>query len=59
MDDTFIVVKTIFFAILFVWIRATYPRIRYDHLIFLTWKYFLPIIIGLFIILFPISIMLG
>lgn len=59
IDDSFIVVKTVFFAILFVWIRATYPRIRYDHLIFLTWKYFLPIIIGLFIILFPFSIILG
>lgn len=49
----FIVLKTMFFATLFVWVRATIPRIRYDHLIYLTWKNFLPIIIGIFILIIP------
>jgi NADH:ubiquinone oxidoreductase subunit H len=44
---------------LFVWIRATMPRIRYDHLIYLTWKFFLPVTIGFFTILIPINILLN
>jgi len=31
-----------FYAFLFVWTRGSLPRIRYDHLIYLTWKRFLP-----------------
>lgn len=30
------------YAFLFIWIRGTLPRIRYDRLIYLTWKSFLP-----------------
>nr|WNO18573.1 NADH dehydrogenase subunit 1 [Neolepetopsis sp.] len=26
----------------FIWVRATYPRFRYDRLMYLTWKSFLP-----------------
>jgi len=59
MDRTFIVLKTVFFATLFVWVRATYPRIRYDHLIYLTWKHFLPAIIRLFMIILPIRIFIN
>jgi NADH-quinone oxidoreductase subunit H len=35
--------KTSILAFLFVWVRGTLPRIRYDQLITLTWKCFLPI----------------
>jgi NADH:ubiquinone oxidoreductase subunit H len=50
------VLKTLLLAILFVWIRATLPRIRYDNLISLTWKKFLPFTLATIIILliFPI-----
>jgi NADH:ubiquinone oxidoreductase subunit H len=41
-------------ATLFVWIRATLPRIRYDNLIYLTWKRFLPIRLRVLIILVPL-----
>ena len=33
---------SLFFAYAFVWVRRTLPRIRYDQLISLTWKSFLP-----------------
>ncbi len=36
-------IKFIFFVFLFIWVRATLPRLRYDKLIFLAWEIFLPI----------------
>jgi len=54
----FLVIKTILFATLFVWVRATIPRIRYDHLMYLTWKNFLPLIIRIFIIIIPIIVII-
>lgn len=35
--------KTIFFLFLFVWVRAAFPRYRYDQLMRLGWKVFLPL----------------
>jgi len=54
--DFQLVVKTIVIATLFVWIRATLPRIRYDNLIYLTWKRFLPISLAIILILIPLII---
>nr|YP_010175314.1 NADH dehydrogenase subunit 1 [Friesea gretae]QSL98432.1 NADH dehydrogenase subunit 1 [Friesea gretae] len=31
-----------FFCFIFIWMRGTYPRLRYDKLMTLTWKSFLP-----------------
>lgn len=49
-----LIIKTIIFATGFIWIRATIPRIRYDHLIYLTWKNFLPISIRAIIVIIAI-----
>ena len=38
--------KTLVFVGLFIWARAAYPRYRYDQLIRLGWKGFLPFSIG-------------
>ena len=38
--------KGIFFAFCFLWVRGRLPRIRYDKLMSLTWKSFLPISLG-------------
>ena len=37
--------KTAFFAFLFLWFRATFPRYRYDQIMRLGWKVFIPITI--------------
>ena len=37
--------KTVFFMYLFLWWRATYPRYRYDQIMRLGWKVFIPITI--------------
>lgn len=36
-------VKISFISYLFIWVRGRYPRFRYDKLIYLTWKVYLPI----------------
>ena len=38
--------KTLIFVSLFIWARAAYPRYRYDQLMRLGWKIFLPISLG-------------
>ncbi len=36
-------IKIVVIVFLFIWIRATYPRIRYDQLMTLLWKSYLPL----------------
>ena len=40
-----LLIKTAFFMFLFLWIRATYPRYRYDQIMRSGWKVFIPITI--------------
>nr|AKU36803.1 NADH dehydrogenase subunit 1 [Plotosus japonicus] len=39
--------KTTILSILFLWVRASYPRFRYDQLMHLVWKNFLPMTLAL------------
>nr|AIG23565.1 NADH dehydrogenase subunit 1 [Pseudochirops albertisii] len=41
------VMKTMFLTFMFLWIRASYPRFRYDQLMHLLWKNFLPMTLTL------------
>ncbi len=38
-------IKTMFFMFMFLWLRATFPRYRYDQIMRLGWKVFIPITI--------------
>jgi NADH-quinone oxidoreductase subunit H len=43
--------KTLFFIFLFILVRGTLPRYRYDQLMRLGWKVFLPISLGFLLFL--------
>nr|YP_007026828.1 NADH dehydrogenase subunit 1 [Metacrangonyx dominicanus]CCI69366.1 NADH dehydrogenase subunit 1 [Metacrangonyx dominicanus] len=45
----FIFVNTMVIAFLFIWVRSTMPRLRYDKLMGLAWKIFLPVSLFLFL----------
>nr|YP_009515622.1 NADH dehydrogenase subunit 1 [Proechimys echinothrix]ASU92725.1 NADH dehydrogenase subunit 1 [Proechimys echinothrix] len=40
-------IKTLILTALFLWVRASYPRFRYDQLMHLLWKNFLPLTLAL------------
>jgi len=42
-------IKVIFFATLFIYVRAILPRYRYDQLMFLGWKSLLPLSLSMFL----------
>nr|AIF29213.1 NADH dehydrogenase subunit 1 [Alytes almogavarii] len=42
-----VMIKASLLSMLFLWIRASYPRFRYDQLMHLVWKNFLPITLAL------------
>jgi NADH-ubiquinone oxidoreductase chain 1 len=44
--------KSSFLIFVFIWVRASFPRIRFDQLMSYCWTILLPIIIG-FIVLIP------
>lgn len=56
LTNSTLIIQTILLATVFIWIRATLPRIRYDNLIYLTWKRFLPVRLAALIIIIPIAL---
>jgi len=42
--------KVFLIMFLFVWVRVTLPRLRYDQLMIMGWKYILPLSLGILII---------
>jgi len=47
-------IKLCFFVIAFIWMRAALPRYRYDQLMHLGWKIFLPFSLGYLIFIFSV-----
>ena len=49
-SDRFFLIKVLVILFVFIWIRAAFPRYRYDQLMRLGWKVYLPLSLG-FVIL--------
>ncbi len=44
-------IKTFFFIVLFMWVRWTVPRFRYDQIMHLGWKVLLPVALGYIVVM--------
>nr|AVW86200.1 NADH dehydrogenase subunit 1 [Pisione sp. YZ-2018] len=55
LNSVWLPFKTCFFAFLFLWVRSSLPRMRYDRLMSLTWKSFLPFSLGILMFLIPLT----
>nr|UGB90567.1 NADH dehydrogenase subunit 1 [Archichauliodes diversus] len=54
----FFYVKLSLISFLFIWVRGTLPRYRYDKLMYLSWKSFLPLALNYLIFFLGVKIML-
>nr|QWM92878.1 NADH dehydrogenase subunit 1 [Chorthippus parallelus parallelus] len=54
----FFFIKLTFMSFLFIWVRGTLPRFRYDKLMYLAWKSFLPLSLNFFIFFIGFKILL-
>nr|YP_008080444.1 NADH dehydrogenase subunit 1 [Chikila fulleri]ADR03256.1 NADH dehydrogenase subunit 1 [Chikila fulleri] len=59
LTTTNLMIKTLLLSSLFLWIRASYPRFRYDQLMHLVWKNFLPITLPLTLLYISLPISLS
>nr|YP_010439201.1 NADH dehydrogenase subunit 1 [Steindachneridion melanodermatum]UTC30844.1 NADH dehydrogenase subunit 1 [Steindachneridion melanodermatum] len=59
LASTNIMMKAALLSMLFLWVRASYPRFRYDQLMHLVWKNFLPMTLALILwhVSLPIAFM--
>nr|YP_010865941.1 NADH dehydrogenase subunit 1 [Furcatopanorpa longihypovalva]WGT92148.1 NADH dehydrogenase subunit 1 [Furcatopanorpa longihypovalva]WGT92161.1 NADH dehydrogenase subunit 1 [Furcatopanorpa longihypovalva]WGT92174.1 NADH dehydrogenase subunit 1 [Furcatopanorpa longihypovalva] len=51
-------IKLTFLSFLFIWVRGTLPRFRYDKLMYLAWKSFLPLSLNYLIFFMGLKILL-
>nr|YP_009489097.1 NADH dehydrogenase subunit 1 [Chelon carinatus]AWD84302.1 NADH dehydrogenase subunit 1 [Chelon carinatus] len=49
LTTSILMTKATFLSVVFLWVRASYPRFRYDQLMHLIWKNFLPLTLALVI----------
>nr|QAU54281.2 NADH dehydrogenase subunit 1 [Desmopachria sp. ITV9392]QPA36196.1 NADH dehydrogenase subunit 1 [Desmopachria sp. RRMO-2020]QPA36209.1 NADH dehydrogenase subunit 1 [Desmopachria sp. RRMO-2020]QPA36222.1 NADH dehydrogenase subunit 1 [Desmopachria sp. RRMO-2020]QPA36235.1 NADH dehydrogenase subunit 1 [Desmopachria sp. RRMO-2020] len=48
--------ELVFISFMFIWVRGTLPRFRYDKLMYLSWKSFLPISLNFLMLFFGMKI---
>nr|YP_010620979.1 NADH dehydrogenase subunit 1 [Mimosilpha disticha]WAX39349.1 NADH dehydrogenase subunit 1 [Mimosilpha disticha] len=58
MNSMFFYFKLSFISFMFIWVRGTMPRFRYDKLMYLAWKGFLPLSLNYLLFFLGISIYL-
>lgn len=56
--NLFFYLKLLFISFLFIWVRGTLPRYRYDKLIYLAWKRYLPISLNFLLFFLGLKIFL-
>nr|UAM92176.1 NADH dehydrogenase subunit 1 [Deleaster bactrianus] len=52
----FFFIKLVFMSFLWIWVRGTLPRYRYDKLMYLSWKSFLPVSLNYLLFYMGVSI---
>nr|YP_214900.1 NADH dehydrogenase subunit 1 [Centruroides limpidus]AAV53594.1 NADH dehydrogenase subunit 1 [Centruroides limpidus] len=55
---SFIVFSVLVFSFLFLWVRGSYPRFRYDKLMGLAWKSYLPLALNYILIILAMKMIL-
>lgn len=50
--------KWVFISFIFIWVRGTLPRFRYDKLMFIVWKIYLVVSLNFILIFFGIKVLL-
>nr|YP_009905699.1 NADH dehydrogenase subunit 1 [Ctenocephalides felis]QLI54060.1 NADH dehydrogenase subunit 1 [Ctenocephalides felis] len=53
----FFFLKLVFLSFMFIWVRGTLPRYRYDKLMYLAWKSFLPISLNYILIILSFKLL--
>lgn len=56
INSFFFFVKLVFLSFFWIWVRGTLPRFRYDKLIYLAWKRFLPCSLNYLFLFFGLKI---
>nr|YP_009233461.1 NADH dehydrogenase subunit 1 [Engaewa subcoerulea]AMB27354.1 NADH dehydrogenase subunit 1 [Engaewa subcoerulea] len=52
-------VKLVLVSFAFIWVRGTLPRLRYDKLMYMAWKSFLPLALNYLIFFIGVKVVLG
>nr|AXS66368.1 NADH dehydrogenase subunit 1 [Elateroidea sp. 1 KM-2017] len=58
MISLFFFFLVVFMSFLFIWVRGTLPRFRYDKLMYLAWKSFLPVALSYLMYFFGLKVYL-
>nr|ASM41808.1 NADH dehydrogenase subunit 1 [Stictoleptura succedanea] len=54
----FFFIKLVLFSFFWIWVRGTLPRFRYDKLMYLAWKSYLPISLNYLILFFSLKLLI-
>nr|YP_009441655.1 NADH dehydrogenase subunit 1 [Monotoma quadricollis]AOY39174.1 NADH dehydrogenase subunit 1 [Monotoma quadricollis] len=54
--NLFFFIKLVFISFFWIWVRGTLPRFRYDKLMYLAWKSYLPVILNFFYLIVMLKI---